>query len=153
MLVQQEQLSNNIIYKDGSEIMIDNYGLIKMANEARKSSYSPYSNFKVGAAVLTSNGNIYTGCNVENASFGATNCAERTAIYKAVSEGEREIRAIAIVGDSQELTFPCGICRQVIFEFSNKDTLVIVAKSDGTYKIFNISELIPFSFSKKDIGH
>jgi cytidine deaminase len=122
--------------------------LMKRAKEAKKMAYVPYSNFKVGAALLTTNGKVFTGCNVENASYGATNCAERTAIFKAVSEGEREFKAIAITGDSKT-TYPCGICRQVIAEFGD-DIDIILDGKDGLV-ITNISELLPHSFSGKDL--
>lgn len=112
-------------------------------------SYSPYSNFKVGAALLTKSGKVYTGCNVESASLGATNCAERTAIYKAISEGEREFSAVAIVSSSRDLTFPCGICRQVIVEFG-KDIDIIVAK-DYDYEVYKIDDLLPRSFTQIDL--
>jgi len=122
--------------------------LMKVAREAQKMAYVPYSNFRVGAALLTKNGKVFTGCNVEIASLGATNCAERTAIFKAVSEGETEYKAIAITGDS-DLTFPCGICRQVIVEFGD-DIDIIVDGKDGLV-ISNISELLPHSFTSKDL--
>lgn len=105
---------------------MDEKKLLKLASEARKNSYSPYSKFRVGAALLSKNGKVYTGCNIENATYGATCCAERTAIFKAVSEGEKEFEAIAVQGDNDGLTFPCGICRQVILEFA-PDIQVILA--------------------------
>ena len=115
---------------------MDNQQLINAALEARTRAYAPYSHFAVGAAVLTKDGQVYTGCNVENASYGATNCAERTAIFKAVSEGNKEIIKIAIVGgkigeEITEYAYPCGVCRQVMAEFSNpKELKVLVAKSE-----------------------
>lgn len=123
--------------------------LVEKAYEAMNFSYSPYSNFKVGAALLTTSGKLYTGCNVEIASFGATNCAERTAIFKAISEGEKEYKAIAIVSSSRDFTYPCGICRQVIVEFS-KDIDIIVAK-DYDYEVYKIEELLPKSFTQIDL--
>ncbi|MCQ2541778.1 MAG: cytidine deaminase [Lachnospiraceae bacterium] len=128
--------------------------LIDMALEARESSYSPYSNYKVGAALIAGSGKIYKGCNIENASYGATNCAERTAVFKAVSEGERYINAIAIVGGPKDaeiplpgFAFPCGICRQVLREFSDPDKLiVIVARSKDDYKVYTLADLLPDSF-------
>lgn len=123
--------------------------LIEKAYEAMNYSYSPYSNFKVGAALLTKSGKVYTGCNVESASLGATNCAERTAIYKAISEGEREFSAVAIVSSSHDLTFPCGICRQVIVEFG-KDIDIIVAK-EYDYEVYKIDDLLPRSFTQIDL--
>ena len=108
--------------------------LIEKAIEARELAYCPYSNFKVGAAALFEDGNIYTGCNIENASFGATNCAERTAIYNAVSKGNKTLKAIAIIGDIKAFTYPCGICRQVIGEFvEDKDTKIILVKTKDEY--------------------
>lgn len=131
--------------------------LIRMAMEARTRAYAPYSNYFVGAALYTKNGNIYSGCNVENASYGATNCAERTAIFKAVSEGEREILAIAIAGgkDGQALdyAFPCGICRQVLREFCNpKQLKIYVAKSETDYQTYTLSELLPDSFGPEMVS-
>ena len=129
--------------------------LIKQAGEARKYAYSPYSGYCVGAALLTKEERIYTGCNIENASFGATNCAERTAFFKAVSEGVKEFSTIAIVGGPRDITeetvfseyaFPCGICRQVMQEFCNTDFQIIVAKSTEDYQIFTLKELMPYGF-------
>ncbi|HSN67563.1 MAG TPA: cytidine deaminase [Fusibacter sp.] len=123
--------------------------LVQKAYEAMAFSYSPYSNFKVGAALLTESGTVYTGCNIEIASYGATNCAERTAIFKAISEGEKVFKAIAIVSSSKDYTFPCGICRQVIVEFG-KDIDIIVAK-DYDYEVYKIEELLPKSFTQIDL--
>ncbi|NLK69731.1 MAG: cytidine deaminase [Clostridiaceae bacterium] len=127
--------------------------LVNKALEARDNAYVPYSNFRVGAAVLTVDEKIFTGCNVENSSYGATICAERTAIVKAVSAGESELIAIAIASDSSSLTFPCGICRQVISEFANEDTKFICSNKNGEYKIYNMDELLPHAFSKDDLGY
>lgn len=126
--------------------------LITKAFEAREFSYSPYSGFKVGAALLGTNGEIYTGCNIENAAFSPTNCAERTAVFKAVSEGVREFNAIAVVGGAADegvidYCSPCGVCRQVLLEFTNPEKfLVIMAKSTDEYKIMTLAELLPLSF-------
>lgn len=133
--------------------------LIKKAFEARKYAYAPYSRYKVGAALISEKDIVFSGCNVENASYGATNCAERTAIFKAVSEGMKGIKAIAIVGgnetESDELSdyaFPCGICRQVIREFAiGKDTIIIVAKSTADYKEYTLEELLPNSFGPEKL--
>ena len=125
--------------------------LVLKALGARENSYSPYSKFKVGAAVLTENDLIYTGCNIENASYGATNCAERTAIFKAVSEGHTTIKAIAIVGDTTTHTYPCGICRQVIAEFSSDDTAIILVKNENDYIVKTMDEILPGAFTKKDL--
>lgn len=119
--------------------------LIEKAREAMEYAYAPYSNFKVGAALLTESEKIYTGCNIENISFGATNCAERTAVFKAISEGEKAFKAIAIVSSSGKFTPPCGICRQVLSEFS-EDMDIILADKDDNIKIIKLNELIPFSF-------
>lgn len=123
--------------------------LVEKAYEAMNYSYSPYSNFKVGAALLTATGKVYTGCNVEFASLGATNCAERTAIFKAISEGEQKFTAIAVVSSSGDFTYPCGICRQVIVEFG-KDIDIIVAKGYD-YEVYKIDELLPKSFTQIDL--
>lgn len=125
--------------------------LIKKASEAKEKAYVPYSKFKVGAAILTGNNKVYTGCNIENASYGATNCAERTAIFKAVSEGEKEIRAIAVVGSEDELTFPCGICRQVISEFALQNIEIIIGKNENEYVVKTLEEILPGAFTKKDL--
>ncbi|MFL0195822.1 cytidine deaminase [Clostridium sp. WILCCON 0269] len=125
--------------------------LISKAITARRSAYVPYSKFKVGAAVLTGDGNIYTGCNIENASYGATNCAERTAIFKAVSEGHRDLKAIAIVGADEEYTYPCGICRQVIAEFALEGMEIVIAKSESHYIIKKLEEILPQAFTKKHL--
>ena len=119
--------------------------LVEKARESMKYAYAPYSNFKVGAALLTENEKIYIGCNIENISFGATNCAERTAVFKAVSEGEKAFKAIAIVSSAGKFTPPCGICRQVLPEFS-EDMDIILADKDDNIKIIKLNELIPFSF-------
>ncbi len=124
--------------------------LIEKAIEAKKNSYSPYSKFKVGASVLTENNKIYTGCNIESAAFSPTICAERTAIAKAISEGERKISAIAVVGDS-EWTYPCGVCRQVIREFADNNTLIIIVKSIDEYREYSLEDLLPYSFGPEDL--
>ncbi|HZK28333.1 MAG TPA: cytidine deaminase [Thermoclostridium sp.] len=126
--------------------------LVEKALEARENAYVPYSNFRVGAAVKTQNEKVFTGCNVENSSYGAAICAERTAIVKAVSAGESEIIAIAITSDSNDLTYPCGICRQVLSEFANENTKVICCNKNGEYKVYDMDEILPHAFSKKDLG-
>ena len=125
--------------------MID---LIKLALEYKEKAYVPYSNFRVGAAVRFESGNVYGGCNIENVSFGATNCAERTAIFSGIKEGEKIINEIAIVADSEELIAPCGICRQVIVEFSTEDTKIILAKNEEEYIIKTVEEIMPGAFTK-----
>lgn len=119
--------------------------LLKAAENAMEYAHSPYSRFKVGAALLCKDGSIYTGCNIENATFGATNCAERTAVFKAVSEGHRDFESIAIVSSGGELTFPCGICRQVLAEFA-PEIKIILKGSDGETAVFTLGELLPHSF-------
>ena len=134
--------------------MIDFKSLMHMAQEARKHSYSPYSHFRVGAALLTRSGKVYTGCNVENAAFSATNCAERTAIFKAVSEGERDFEAIAIIGgkegETAQFCAPCGVCRQVIAEFCSMDFKIILGNEDQ-FEVYTLDQLLPFSFGEKDL--
>ncbi|SFD00539.1 cytidine deaminase [Clostridium uliginosum] len=125
--------------------------LIRMALDYRKRSYSPYSNFKVGAGVLFTSGKIYGGCNIENAAFGPTNCAERTAIFKGISEGETRIEAIAVVGSLEEYTYPCGVCRQVISEFGDQNVKVIIAKSEEDYIVKSMGEILPGTFTKVDL--
>lgn len=131
--------------------------LIQSAIAARKKAYVPYSQYAVGAAVLTGDDRIYTGCNIENASYGATNCAERTAIFKAVSEGHTKIKAVAVVGSpkGEEITqyaYPCGMCRQVMREFGQPtDFTVIIAKSVEEYQIFTLEQLLPESFGPENI--
>lgn len=119
--------------------------LIEIAKQAMKHAYAPYSHFKVGAALITDTGHIYTGCNIENASYGATNCAERTAIFKAISEGERHIKKIAIVSDAQKPASPCGICRQVLSEFMDSDGIVIL-EIENKPKEFYLKDLLPYGF-------
>ena len=121
--------------------------LIKAAKQAQALSYSPYSGFKVGAALLCKSGKVYTGCNIENASFSATVCAERTALFKAVSEGEREFSAIAIVGNT-DLCFPCGVCRQVMSEFCGKN-FKIYLEENGKPVTYALGELLPGRFDFK----
>lgn len=131
--------------------------LICKALEARQKAYAPYSGFMVGAALLCKDGRIFTGCNIENASYGATNCAERTAFFKAVSEGYRDFTAIAIAGgrrESQSLEYcaPCGICRQVMSEFCDPDAfLVILPRSEEDYKSYTLGQLLPLGFTSADI--
>ena len=134
--------------------MIDDKSLMHAAQEARKNSYSPYSHFRVGAALLTKSGKVYTGCNIENAAFSVTNCAERTAFFKAVSEGEREFEALAIVGgregETADFCAPCGVCRQVISEFCPKDFKILLGNEDK-FDAYTLEQLLPFSFSEKDL--
>lgn len=131
---------------------MDYYDLVKKAMKAKENAYAPYSGFRVGACVKTQDGRIYIGCNIENSSFGATICAERTAIVKAISEGETKISAIAITSDSDGLTYPCGICRQVISEFRSDNTKIICSNKKGEYKIYEINDILPHAFTKEDMG-
>lgn len=124
--------------------------LIQVAREYRKRAYVPYSKFKVGAALLTKAGKVYGGCNIENSSYPATNCAERTAIFKAVSEGEREFAAIAIIADTEDPCAPCGVCRQVMGEFGIPR--VIMTNLRGNTKVATLEEVLPFAFSAKDLA-
>lgn len=131
------------------QVMVEK--LIDTAIEQLKFSYTPYSNFKVGAALLTKSGKIYTGCNIENASYTPTNCAERTAFFKAVSEGVRDFQAICIIGGKDgkltEYTAPCGVCRQVMMEFCNPKTFqIILAVDKERYEIYTLEELMPLGF-------
>ena len=125
--------------------MVDEKELINAAIEASKKAYAPYSNFHVGAALLTKSGKIFQGCNVENASFGATNCAERTAIFSAVASGERKFKKIVIFVDRKEFTPPCGMCRQVIAEFA-PDMEILLANNEDKVLRTTIKELLPMSF-------
>lgn len=125
--------------------------LIDEAIAASKQAHVPYSHFHVGAALLTTGGKIYRGCNIENASYGLTNCAERTAIFKAVSEGDKQFSAIAVVGDTDGPISPCGACRQVLAEFCDDHTQIILANLKGDFMITNINEILPGYFSSKDL--
>lgn len=125
--------------------------LVEKAYEVMEKAHVPYSKFQVGAALLGKSGKIYTGCNVEVASYGATNCAERTAVFKAVSEGEKEFVAIAIVGSGHNFTYPCGICRQVLVEFG-KD-LDIILTDDEEIRVYKLEEMLPHSFTSIDLEY
>lgn len=131
--------------------------LINKAIDMRNYSYAPYSHFRVGAGLLCEDGTIYGGCNIENAAYGPSNCAERTAFFKAVSEGKLDFTAIAIAGGPEaegikDFCSPCGVCRQVMMEFCNpKEFQIILAKSATEYKIFTLEQLMPESFSAKDL--
>lgn len=122
--------------------------LMDKAREAKMNAYAPYSGFSVGAAVLGKSGAVYTGCNVESASYGATNCAERVALQKAISEGEREFLAIAIAAD-KDATMPCGICRQVISELAPNAKILI--KDENGFQVFTVEALLPYAFGSKDL--
>ena len=130
-----------------------NKELMLMAEQARLKAYTPYSNFKVGAALLSKSGKVYLGCNIENASYTPTNCAERTAFFKAISEGEREFEKIAVVGGKDspaEFTAPCGVCRQVMAEFCDDNFTVILGNSNNL-KVYTLKQILPFAFTPKDL--
>lgn len=126
-----------------------NEKLMQAAKKSRQRSYSPYSHFSVGAALLTNGGKIYTGANIENASYPATICAERVAIFKAISENERKFEKIAISGDCDDFCFPCGVCRQVMSEFCG-DNFKIILQNKNEIKEFTLGELLPYSFKLKE---
>lgn len=131
--------------------------LVNLAIEAREHAYIPYSGFAVGAALLTKDGKVYQGCNIENSAFGPTNCAERTAFFTAVYQGERDFEAIAIVGGKggepiSDLCAPCGVCRQVMREFCKDDFKIYLSKGDGTVLTYTLSDLLPLSFSGDDLN-
>ncbi len=130
--------------------------LVKEALNARENAYAPYSGFSVGAALLTKSGKIYTGCNIENVSYSATNCAERTAIFKAVSEKEREIEMIAVVGGKQgepvkDFCSPCGVCRQVMVEFCEPNTKILLVKTAEEWQEWELKDLLPAAFQKTSL--
>ncbi len=133
-----------------------NSELIKCALDARRMSYSPYSGFAVGAALLCGDGTVYSGCNIENSAFSPTNCAERTAFFKAVSEGKREFVKIAVVGGNSEkepdnYCPPCGVCRQVMKEFCKPDFEIIMAKTPEDFRVMTLADLLPASFDKREV--
>ena len=129
--------------------------LMQLAEEARKFSYCPYSHFSVGAALLTCNGKVYTGCNVENAGYTATNCAERTAVFKAISEGESRFAAIAVIGapegEAGKFCAPCGVCRQVLREFCEPETFRVLLGTTKGVQAYTLAELLPTSFGPLDL--
>lgn len=144
--------------KEDKQLTEDNIRkLVMAAIEARRNSYSPYSHYRVGAALLTADGKVIMGCNIENAAYGPSNCAERTAFFKAVSEGIRDFAAIAIVGspEGEELTqyaYPCGVCRQVMREFCEPSQFqIIVAKSVEDYRVMTLTDLLPESFGPENV--
>lgn len=162
--MQDKEKQNNLIRVEKGEVL-EKQGimsrsvvrnLIREAIDAMKYSYTPYSEFKVGSALLSSKQKIYSGCNIENASFTPTNCAERTSMFKAISEGDREFVAIAIVGGKngviEDYCPPCGVCRQVLREFVDpKRFLVIIAKSEDDYLLYFLEELLPMSFGPDNL--
>ena len=130
--------------------------LFELAASCRLNAYTPYSKFNVGAALFCKNGRVFRGCNIESASYTPTNCAERTAFFKAISEGEREFSAIAIVGGPAgappaDFCYPCGVCRQVMAEFCGRDFKVYIAKSESEIREYSLDEIIPFAFTQEDL--
>jgi len=132
---------------------MDKQKLLEASIKARENAYVPYSKFPVGAALLTKDGEVILGCNIENASFGLTNCAERTAIFKAVSEGKREFSAIAISGNTEGPISPCGACRQVLAEFCDKNMPVYLTNLEGIVTETTVAELLPGAFTTEDIDY
>lgn len=137
---------------------MDDRTLVELAFQAREQSYSPYSHFKVGAALLCKNGEVYKGCNIESCSYTPTNCAERTAFFKAVSEGEREFDSIAVVGGPESegdslsrFAAPCGVCRQLMYEFCSDDFRVILARSAEDFEVYTLRELLPMAFTPNSL--
>ena len=129
---------------------MDDMTLLRMAHDAMKNAYVPYSNFPVGAALLCEDGSVYTGCNVEGASYGNAICAERTALCKAVSEGKRRFYTLAVTANTEDFCTPCGICRQMLYEFS-PDLRVLCGSRDGSHTVHSLKELLPCAFSAKDL--
>ncbi|MFS7003874.1 cytidine deaminase [Carnobacterium maltaromaticum] len=130
---------------------MENEKWIQQAILARDTAYVPYSKFKVGACIVTTDDRMYTGCNIENASYGLSNCAERTAIFKAVSTGERTFKHLVITGDTDGPIAPCGACRQVIAEFCSPEMPVTLCNLKGDIKITTVGELLPYAFTNKDL--
>lgn len=135
---------------------LDRAALIRAAFAARERAYTPYSHFKVGAALLAKDGSVFTGCNIENAAYGPTNCAERTALFKAVSEGVTAFEAIAVVGSLEGQqnrlpTGPCGVCRQALYEFGGPELTVLMAKSETDYIETTLGELLPYGFGPQNL--
>lgn len=154
--MSREASKNELTKKELIEKELIEKELIEQAIKARNYAYSPYSHFKVGAALLTKSGQIYTGCNIENAGYSPCNCAERTAFFKAVSEGELEFQSIAIVagpeGGDLAVTAPCGVCRQVMMEFCDYETFqIILGTGVESYRIFTLEELLPLGFGPKNL--
>lgn len=144
--------------KRGEDRMISDKELIAQALSVRKNAYAPYSHFAVGVALLAASGRVYTGCNIENAAYSPTNCAERTAVFKAVSEGERRFLKLALAAGQEVLdaplpatVSPCGVCRQVLAEFAAPDMVLLLAKSEDDYEAHTLGELFPLGFSAKDL--
>lgn len=129
--------------------MISDDELIDLAKSARRFAHAPYSNFSVGAALLSADGRVFTGCNVENSTYGLSMCAERVAIFKAVSEGTSEIARVAVVTGHEHIAPPCGCCRQMIWEFSSNETMVVLANLSGDVRKYRITDLLPEAFDER----
>jgi cytidine deaminase len=123
--------------------------LLQIAKKAKANSYSPYSNFRVGAVLVAESGNLYTGTNVENSSYGLTNCAERSAVFTAISEGERKFKTIVLTSDAKDFITPCGACRQVLMETCGSNLEVVMSNAENEIRILRLSELLPLSFNKE----
>ena len=131
---------------------MDNHELIKAAMEAKEHAYVPYSHFRVGAALLARDGRVFQGCNIENAGYTPTNCAERTAFFKAVYEGVRDFEAIAVNGDAEDYLYPCGVCRQVMAEFCDPKTFrILVSNKNGAYLEYTLEQLFPGAFTPEEL--
>ena len=126
--------------------------LLELAEEAKGHAYAPYSKFRVGACLLTESGKTYQGCNIENAGYTPTNCAERTAMFQAIYDGERAFRALAIQWDGEGYAMPCGVCRQVLIEFCSPDMPIYCGKKEGGYRMQTLGQLLPGAFTPKDLG-
>jgi cytidine deaminase len=135
--------------KGSSVAMISDDELIAHAKDARRCAHAPYSNFSVGAALLSADGRVFTGCNVENSTYGLSMCAERVAIFKAISEGAHEIARVAVVTDHEHIAPPCGCCRQMIWEFASDETEVILANLSGDVRTYRIRDLLPEAFDAR----
>jgi cytidine deaminase len=143
------QASDARMKEANDSMMISDDELIELAKSARQWAHAPYSNFSVGATLLSSDGRLFTGCNVENSTYGLSMCAERVAIFKAVSEGVHEIARIAVVTDHEHVAPPCGCCRQMIWEFSSGDTEIVLANLAGDVKSYRITDLLPEAFDER----
>ena len=134
---------------------MNNNELVKLAFSAMQMAYAPYSGYKVGAALLSKSGKVYSGCNIESASYSPTNCAERTAFFKAISEGDREFSKIAVVGGKDgvvnTLFMPCGVCRQVMAEFCSDDFVVVIGKTEDDFRVHALSDVLPYTFREPDL--
>ena len=150
MLIDYKDFFTFLLFHFSTLYLMDNTEkeLVEAALEVREKAYAPYSNFKVGAAIRTKEGKVYVGCNVESASYGLTVCAERVAIWKSISEGKHKITQIAVVADTEELTPPCGVCRQIIWEFGG-DIPVTLANLNGKTETVQMRELLPRAFDTK----